>query len=274
VTNRQYRAFVDAGGYAESALWSPDIWPSVPDFVDRSGRPGPRFWVHGAPAPGEDDHPVAGVSWFEAEAYARWVGKRLPTGSEWVKAASWPVTVGNELAGQRKFPWGNAMDRRRANLWGSGPGHTLPVTALPEGASVGNIAQLCGNVWEWTADDFGVGRRPQDRIQSTIPWKAIRGGAFDTYFDNHVSNDFQSGEHPLSRKANIGFRCALSRCDVAGDEPVAGPLEVTGEVPVDVAGEVPVEELVDATFEERAAEPVSEPVEEELAVVACGEDRP
>jgi iron(II)-dependent oxidoreductase len=261
VTNRHYQAFVAAGGYSEVGLWEPDVWPSVSDFVDRSGHPGPRLWNRGAPPAGQDDHPVVGVSWFEAQAYARWVGKRLPTDSEWVKAASWPVAVGDGFAGQRKYPWGNAMERRRANLWGSGPGRTLPVTALPEGTSVGDVFQLCGNVWEWTADAFGTWREAADRIRSSLPLKAIRGGAYDTYFETHASNDFQSGENPLSRQANIGFRCALSRCDVAEDQPGAdGPRdEHAGGPPAE-----PVRAPANAV--------TAGPWEEELAVVACGED--
>ena len=79
VTNAQYHQFVRHGGYEQMAIWDPEIWPAVLDFVDTTGHAGPRFWRDGRYPRGEDHHPVVGVSWYEAAAYARWVGKRLPT---------------------------------------------------------------------------------------------------------------------------------------------------------------------------------------------------
>src|SRR5262249_26502144 len=91
VTNREYFAFVESDGYQPMSLWDEAISPAVLGFVDSTGQPGPRFWTNGLYPGGEDDHPVVGVSWYEAWAFARWVGKRLPSDAEWVKAASWPV---------------------------------------------------------------------------------------------------------------------------------------------------------------------------------------
>ena len=87
VTNREFKEFVDAGGYARAELWrdlpfGDDIagWPeAVARFVDATGRPGPATWEAGTYPDGTGDHPVAGVSWFEAVAYARFRGKELPT---------------------------------------------------------------------------------------------------------------------------------------------------------------------------------------------------
>ncbi len=220
VTNRQYKAFVDAGGYEQMSLWDEEIWPAVLEFVDETGHPGPRFWQQGSYPRGLDDHPVVGISWYEAAAYARWVGKRLPTDPEWVKAGAWPVVREGGVPVQRRFPWGDSMDRDRAHLWSPDVTGTVPVDATPGGQSVGGIHQLVGNVWEWTSSPFAAWER-SSRFLNDKPLKSIRGGAFDTYFDCQASCQFQSGEDPLARKHNIGFRCAVGVCDV---EPVGwGP---------------------------------------------------
>jgi iron(II)-dependent oxidoreductase len=222
VTNREYFAFVESGGYEQMSLWDETIWPAVLGFVDNTGQPGPRFWANGTFTVGEENHPVVGVSWYEASAFARWAGKRLPTDAEWVKAASWPVLAEGDQPVQRRFPWGDAMDRKRANLWGSGFERTIPVRSLPASASASGIEQLVGNVWEWTSTAFGMWDVPGDRIESQQPLKSIRGGAFDTYFESQANCHFQSGASPLDRKHNVGFRCALGFCDVFNmDEPRA-----------------------------------------------------
>jgi iron(II)-dependent oxidoreductase len=76
------------------------------------------------------------------------------------------------------------------------------------------VQQLVGNVWEWTSSSFGIWEPAGRKIETTTPLKSIRGGAFDTYFDSQAHCQFQSGESPLARKHNIGFRCALGFCDV------------------------------------------------------------
>jgi iron(II)-dependent oxidoreductase len=236
VTNRQFQVFVGAGGYDQMAIWDPMIWPAVLNFVDSTGHPGPRYWQHGHFPPGKADHPVVGVCWYEAAAYARWIGKRLPADAEWLKAGCWPVPLSADNRMQRKFPWGNAMDRSRANLWGSGPGDTVAVEDFELGLSVGGISQLIGNVWEWTMADFEVpaaAAKPRDAdlfatnesaadqtagewsaAGSRTPLKVIRGAAFDSYFDHQATCQFASGDHPLARKYNIGFRLALGLCDL------------------------------------------------------------
>jgi iron(II)-dependent oxidoreductase len=213
VTNEQFRHFVAGGGYEQMAIWDQEIWPAVLDFVDATGHPGPRFWRNGNYPRGEHKHPVVGVSWYEAAAYARWVGKRLATDAEWIKAGSWPVALAGHPLLQRRYPWGEAMDRSRANLWGSGPGRTVSVEEFPSGVSVGGVQQLIGNVWEWTADAFLL-EEAQLPTAERVTLKSLRGGAFDTYLDIQATCHFQSGDSALARKHNIGFRTAISLCDI------------------------------------------------------------
>lgn len=219
VTNKLYQEFVDAGGYEQMALWDQQILPGVLDFVDETGAPGPAGWRNGRYPKGLENHPVVGVSWYEAAAYSRWVGKRLPTDVEWEKAGSWPVELAATNRPGRRFPWGNAMDRTRCNIWGSGPGGTVAVDEFQKGVSVGGIQQLVGNVWEWTSGIFGAAGFAGRDYQENAPLRTIRGGAFDTYFENHVTCQFQSAEDPVARKHNIGFRCAVSVCDLESNNP-------------------------------------------------------
>lgn len=225
VTNAEFAEFVADGGYEQMSLWDPEIWPGVLDFVDQTGQPGPRNWRDGSYPRGLADHPVVGVSWYEAAAFARWVGKRLPTDPEWVKAGGWPVSVRGAKPLQRKYPWGDTMNRSYANLWGSGHEGTARVSDFSGGVSVGGVYQLIGNVWEWTHSNFGAWDVAARRLELTGPMKSIRGGAFDTYFDNQATCQFQSGDSSLARKHNIGFRCALGACDVAGLDDVIEELE-------------------------------------------------
>ena len=219
VTNREFYEFVAAGGYQQMSLWEESVLPAVLDFVDRSDQPGPKYWEDGCYPAGMERHPVVGVSWYEAAAYARWIGKRLPSDAEWVKAGCWPVQLSSTARSQRRFPWGDTMDRAKANLWGSGPGRTVAVDEYSTGVSVGGVYQLIGNVWEWTSSAFRGMQLPQDHLPSSglvldSPLKSIRGGAFDTYFDNQAACQFQSGENPLSRRHNIGFRGAVGVADL------------------------------------------------------------
>lgn len=219
VTNAEYQRFVDHGGYEQMSLWDPDIWSGVLEFVDQTGQPGPAFWSGGRYAEGEEDLPVVGVCWFEANAYASWAGKRLATDAEWVKAGTWPVTPRGTEPVQRRYPWGDAMDRGIANIWGSGPGHLVPVDQFADGVSVGGVYQMVGNVWEWTSTDFGIWESESGSVFPDGAMKSIRGGAYDTYFENQTACQFQSGERPLSRKHNIGFRCALGVADIVPSIP-------------------------------------------------------
>ncbi len=233
VTNRQFLEFVMAGGYEQMALWDAKILPAVIDFVDQTGSLGPRYWRHGRYLEGTEELPVVGISWYEAVAYSRWVGKRMPTDAEWVKAACWPVPLGPGSRMQRRYPWGDNMDRERANIWGSGPNKIVPVTEFGAGVSVGGVYQLIGNVWEWTSSNFGAGGYSRPELVLPTPMRSVRGGAFDTYFDNQATSQFQSGENPVARRYNIGFRCALGACDVSFNDVEDGT-----ETPDNAEGEL------------------------------------
>ena len=247
ITNQQYFEFVAAGGYGEMALWDQTIWTAVLDFVDSTGMPGPYYWKDGSFLPGEENHPVVGVSWFEANAFARWSGKRLSTDAEWVKAGSWPVPISPTSRMQRKFPWGDTIDRACANLWGTRLGRIAPVDQFAEGVSVGGVYQLIGNVWEWTSGNLRIGDHPNGELTLPTPMKSIRGGAFDTYFDNQATCQFQSGENPLHRRHNIGFRCALGVCDVTLTHTPGAPAESTSDRTPEGASERAPERTVDET---------------------------
>ena len=229
VTNEEYQQFVDAGGYEQLEFWDEETLPALLDFVDESGCPGPRFWWDGTYPPGEERRPVVGVSWYEASAYARWVGKRLPTDAEWTKAGAWPVESAPGRIAQRRYPWGESFDLRRANLWGSGGNQDVDVDEFPGGVSIGGIQQLVGNVWEWTASSLCDSADATLHVPDTM--KSIRGGAYDTYFESQATCHYQSGEQPLARRRNIGVRLALPMADLAPAAP-RPPAVVTSSAPV------------------------------------------
>lgn len=216
VTNGQFREFVSHGGYTQEAVWDANIWPRVCEFVDRTGQPGPRFWSEGQFVGGTADCPVVGVSWYEADAFARWVGKRLPTDAEWVRVAACPAS-GHGAMLQRRFPWGDVLDPSRTNLWISGLERTAAIDEFSAGSSANGVSQLVGNVWEWTTTDMRMTVHSKE-VHFESPLKSLRGGAFDSYFEQQATCQLQSGDVPVARRHNIGFRCALSMGDAAGLE--------------------------------------------------------
>jgi len=207
VSNAQFQAFADSGGYDELEFWPEEIWPHLIEFKDQTGDTGPRFWRNGQHDARLADHPVAGVSWYEAQAFALWLGGRLPTEAEWQMAASWHISSSADLL--RRFPWGDAMDNTRCNVWGSRHGTTVPVGQYPNGAAPNQVLQLIGNVWEWTDTEFNPLDEEGRPVVGEMPMHVVRGGAFDTYFESQATSYFRTGQLALSRTHNTGFRCAM-----------------------------------------------------------------
>ena len=156
VTNAEFQAFVEDGGYRRRECWGRRGW----DWRRREGAEHPLFWQCEAGrwferrfellVPLEPWHPVVHVNWYEAEAFCRWAGRRLPTEAEWEMAATLEPATGRK----RRFPWGDAPPTpERANL-DYHSGGTLDVRALPAGDSPVGCRQMIGNVWEWVADTF------------------------------------------------------------------------------------------------------------------------
>lgn len=208
VTNEEFQFFVDDNAYENLDLWPEEIWPYLIEFHDLTGTLAPRFWRDGRHDKRRANHPLTGVSWYEAAAYAAWTGMRLPTEAEWQMAASWRIKSSADLL--RRFPWGDAMDCTRCNIWNSGVGTTVPVDAYPTGAAPNNVAQLIGNVWEWVGTEFNILADDQSPIVGEMPMMGVRGAAFDTYFEAQASSTFRTGQISLGRTHNTGFRCALN----------------------------------------------------------------
>ncbi|MEJ2217390.1 MAG: SUMF1/EgtB/PvdO family nonheme iron enzyme [Gemmatimonadota bacterium] len=202
VSNADFRAFVTGGGYTNPALWPHPIVvdgdtltfdEAMKRFVDRTGLPGPREWTSQEPPHGRNDYPVTGVSWYEAEAYCAFRGKRLPSVFQWEKAArNGQVTHTEGVV----MPWGYASPeghyRDRANFSGDGP---VPVDAHPFGISPFGAYAMAGNVKEWTANPIGNGR-------------AVTGGSWADPM--YVFSEFGTFD-PAYATNSLGFRCARVR---------------------------------------------------------------
>jgi L-histidine N-alpha-methyltransferase len=151
------------------------------------------------------------VSWYEADAYARWRGARLPTEAEWEKAASWDDVDGEK----RRFPWGDdPHDESLANLdqLGFGP---APAGAFPDGASAYGVLGMAGDCWEWTSSDFGGypgfhawPYREYSEVFFGGPYKVLRGGSWATR-PSVARTTFRNWDYPQRRQLFAGFRCAV-----------------------------------------------------------------
>lgn len=216
VGNGAYLEFIETGGYGERRWWSEAGWawrrqanPEQPEFWRREG---PGSWSRlrfGRREPLPLDEPVQHVCWYEADAYARWAGKRLPTEAEWEKAASWHPD-GRKF----RYPWGDLPPGpAQANLGGV-RFQPAPIGSYPEGASPWGCRQMIGEIWEWTCSDF----RPYPRF-SAFPYreysevffgpeyKVLRGGSWATHA-TVARTTFRSWDYPIRRQIFAGFRCA------------------------------------------------------------------
>lgn len=211
VTNREYRQFMEASGYERKEYWSAEGWK----FIQQKKITEPRYWSN--PEFNQPNQPVIGISWYEAEAYASWAGKKLPTEAQWEKAAR-----GND---KRKYAWGNeAADGSRANYcdakcvynWkdksaNDGHNYTSPVGSYEAGKSPDGIYDLTGNVWEWVRDWYDADyysqspeRNPVNDKKSTH--RVLRGGGWGNILAL-VRSAYRNRASPITRSGDVGFRC-------------------------------------------------------------------
>ena len=223
ITNRQYKAFVDAGGYRDRAYWDQPFkegantlsWDvAIARFVDKTGRPGPSTWEGGDFPSGQGDYPVAGVSWYEAAAYAKFGNKSLPTISHWSRAATVQYS-------RFVVPF--------SNFAGKGP---LPV-GTPRGVTLGGVSDMAGNVREWCMNDASQGQR------------YILGGGWSDQPYGFVDAYAQP---PMDRSPINGIRLALYG---TGDANLARASETVPRAFTDYSKETPVSDAVFAGYKQQ-----------------------
>jgi len=180
VTNAKYKEFIEATGYSHI----------------------PTHWESGTHPPDQADHPVVNVNWYDAAAYCKWAGRRLPTEAEWEKAAR-----GSD---GREYAWGNTFDKDRANVRGSA---TAPVGSFENGKSPYGVYDMTGNVWEWTSTLLRAypydARDGREDIEAE-GYRVLRGGAFTV--TRHLTRAARRGDgYPTEKDGSIGVRCVRSR---------------------------------------------------------------
>ena len=217
VSNGDFLEFIRSGGYQDFRWWFSEGW----ETVNREQWQAPLYWeLHNSawmirdfsglhPVETKADEPVSHVSYYEASAYAKWAGKRLPTEAEWEKAACF------DSAKQEKnnFPWGDTtVDRSKANLLENNYWGVAPIGAFPEGQTADGLHQMIGDVWEWTTSDYV----PYPGFKSEFDeyndkWfvnqKVLRGGSFATP-QLHIRSTYRNFFHAHERWMVSGFRCA------------------------------------------------------------------
>ncbi|MEO7040895.1 MAG: ergothioneine biosynthesis protein EgtB [Gemmatimonadaceae bacterium] len=216
VTNLAYSDFISDDGYRRKELWS----QAGSAWLADSGATSPKYWQAGDDgwsartmdysAPLSPNEPVCHVCYYEADAFARWAGKRLPTEYEWEIAASWNA----DTNGAQRFPWGDEEPNRLlANIDQLGFS-TAPIGAFEQNVSPLGCYGMVGDVWEWTASDFhgypGFVAFPYPEYSETFfgsEYKVLRGGSWATRA-GAIRNTFRNWDYPIRRQIFSGFRCA------------------------------------------------------------------
>lgn len=222
VSNADFKAFMDADGYNKREYWNDAGW----NWKINNNITQPLYWNDSKY--NQNNDPVVGVSWYEAYAYAKWVGKRLPTEAEWEFAAKGAPSAtypwNNNL-----YPWwytGNPNDGVKPDVNSNlvngffgvdgsldGFKYVAPVGTLPAGNTVSGISNLSGNVMEWVSDwyDYSYYGRSNDFVNPQGPvngtFKVVRGGSWTHSGDELRSSYRESYLKPESRNLNLGFRC-------------------------------------------------------------------
>jgi ergothioneine biosynthesis protein EgtB len=217
VTNGEYLEFIQAGGYRDYNWWHSEGWATL----HQEGWEAPLYWERADgqwmirdfsglnPAESKSAEPVCHVSFFEASAYAKWAGTRLPTEAEWEKAACFDPAS----KVRREFPWGDtAPASDTANLFENALWGVAPLGALAEGQSAYGCHQMIGDVWEWTTSDYS----PYPGFKSDFDeyndkWfvgqKVLRGGCFATA-RSHIRATYRNFFGPHERWMVAGLRLA------------------------------------------------------------------
>ncbi|HEU5130765.1 MAG TPA: SUMF1/EgtB/PvdO family nonheme iron enzyme, partial [Pyrinomonadaceae bacterium] len=217
VSNGDFLEFINDGGYQNFRWWFSEGWAAVNGEQWRA----PLYWeqhdsewmirdfggLH--PATSKSNEPVSHVSFFEASAYAKWAGKRLPTEAEWEKAACYDARRNVRTA----FPWGDTDPTSgNTNLFENGFWSVAPIGAFPEGANANGCHQMIGDVWEWTTSDyvpFPGFKSEFDEYNDKwfVNQKVLRGGSFATP-QVHIRATYRNFFHANERWMLSGFRCA------------------------------------------------------------------
>jgi gamma-glutamyl hercynylcysteine S-oxide synthase len=213
VTNRQWSEFIADDGYNRRDLWSARGW----EHRVEAGLERPKFWTgagtrrrFGIEEEVPPDEPVQHICYFEAEAFARWAGARLPTEVEWEKACAWDPAQN----ARRTWPWGSSPPTAElTNLGGQGL-RPAPAGAYPRGASAYGVEQMIGDVWEWTSSDFTPwpGFTPMIYRRYSEPffggdYKVLRGGSWAVAAPV-IRPSYRNWDHPIRRQIFTGVRLA------------------------------------------------------------------
>lgn len=214
VSNGDFMKFIDDGGYKNYKFWLSDGWDLVQEFEWES----PLYWSKRDGIwvkkdffglnPIQLEDPVINVSYYEADAYAKWAGKRLPTEAEWEKAASW----NEDLNRKSVYPWGDsAPTSENANLLECFLWKPSRCGSYENGRSFYGCYQMIGDVWEWTCSEYSLYPGFQPKFSEyTDKWainqKVLRGGSFATP-KNQIRNSYRNYFKPHERILFAGFRC-------------------------------------------------------------------